>query len=70
MPQQSEAELLCKLSEVPAVWPLAIVIDAFTRLAAGHLEDANRAREVVSFRLVELWAAQPEDAEAWLERCR
>eukprot|EP00439_Symbiodinium_sp_Y106_P052953 s630_g7.t1 len=67
MPQQAEPEAkdLDELTEVPAVWPLATVIDAFAELAYA---DANRAREVVSRRLVELWASQPEEAEAWLER--
>ena len=68
MPQQSEAKFLAELTEVPAGWPLATVIDAFLDLAA--YDYANRAREAVSFRLVELWASQPEEAEAWLERCR
>ena len=69
MPQQSKD--LTKLTEVPAAWPLATVIDAFVYLAAycpGQAPD--RAREAVSFRLVELWASQPEEAQAWLERCR
>eukprot|EP00439_Symbiodinium_sp_Y106_P030039 s3999_g3.t1 len=72
MSQQSEAQRLCELTEVPAGWPLATVIDAFAHLAAYRPSqaDANRAREAVSFRLVELWASQPEEAEAWLERCR
>ncbi|CAE7541503.1 unnamed protein product [Symbiodinium sp. CCMP2592] len=66
MPQQSEAKLLRELTEVPAAWPLATVIDAFLDLARGLAEPA-RAREVVGRRLVELWAAQPAEAEAWLE---
>ena len=72
MPQPSEAEFLRKLTEVPAGWPLATVIDAFVYLAAYRPGQAkpDRAREQVSFRLVELWASQPEQAEAWLERCR
>ena len=75
MPQQSEAKLLVDLTEVPASWTLATVIDAFLHLAAyygassGHAP-SDRAREVVGRRLVELWASQPEEAEAWLERCR
>ncbi|CAE7541712.1 unnamed protein product [Symbiodinium sp. CCMP2592] len=72
MPQQNEAKLLVHLTEVPASWPLATVMDAFLDLArffgAGYLED--RAREALSLRLVELWAAQPAEAEAWLERRR
>ena len=67
MPQQSEAKDLTKLTEVPAGWPLATVIDAFVYLAAYI---PGQAREAVSFRLVELWASQPEEAQAWLERCR
>ena len=72
MPQQSEAKFLSELTEVPAGWPLGTVIDAFT-LFAGYTPscaDANRAREALSRRLVELWASQPEEAEAWLEWCR
>ena len=60
MPQQSEAKDLTKLTEVPAGWPLATVIDAFVYLAAYI---PGQAREAVSFRLVELWASQPEEAQ-------
>ncbi|CAE7228975.1 unnamed protein product [Symbiodinium sp. CCMP2456] len=67
MPQQPEAKSLVHLTEVPAGWPLATVIDAFVHLAAYH---ARRALEAVSRRLVELWASQPAEAEAWLKRCR
>ncbi|CAE7541344.1 unnamed protein product [Symbiodinium sp. CCMP2592] len=71
MPQQSEAKLLRELTEVPAGWPVATVIDAFLDLAVYQgYASADRAREVLSLRLVELWASQPEEAEAWLERCR
>eukprot|EP00439_Symbiodinium_sp_Y106_P078906 s633_g17.t1 len=70
MPPQSEAKFLAELTEVPAGWPLATVIDAFLRLASCSPGQAgqDRAREAVSFRLMELWASQPEEAEAWLER--
>ena len=69
MPQQ--AKLLAELTEVPAGWPLATVIDAFLDLAGYHPSGgADRALEAVSRRLVELWASQIEEAEAWLERCR
>ena len=72
MPQQSEAKCLYELTEVPAGWPLATVIDAFARLAAYYPSHApaKRARKALSERLLELWASQPEEAEAWLERCR
>ena len=72
MPQQSEAKDLTKLTEVPAGWPLATVIDAFLGLAFYSPGQAgpDRALEAVGRRLVELWASQPEEAEAWLERCR
>ena len=71
MPQQSEATLLRELTEVPAGWPLATVIDAFVDLAGYKTYvPALRAREALSGRLVELWASQPEEAEAWLEQCR
>ncbi|CAE6939425.1 gss, partial [Symbiodinium sp. CCMP2456] len=72
MPQQSEAPLLMHLTEVPGGWPLATVIDAFAHLASCRPGQAgpDRAREAVSRRLVEFWASQPEEAEAWLERCR
>ncbi|CAE7541378.1 unnamed protein product [Symbiodinium sp. CCMP2592] len=71
MSQQSKAKYFFQLTEVPAGWPLTTVIDAFVHLGAYHPEyhaDANPAREAVSRRLVELWASQPEEAEAWLER--
>ena len=67
MPQPSEAKYLYELTEVPAGWPLPTVIDAFLRLAAYRLAQADRAREALSQRLAELC---PEEAEAWLERCR
>ena len=67
MPQQAEAKLN-QLTEVPAGWPLATVIDAFCRLACYIV--ASRAHDAVSCRLVDLWASQPAEAQAWLERCR
>ncbi|CAE7541682.1 gss [Symbiodinium sp. CCMP2592] len=68
MPQQSKAKLLHQLTEVPAGWPLATVIDAFAYLAAFlAYAPSDRALEALSLRLVELWAAQPEEAQAWLE---
>ena len=72
MAQHSEVKDLKKLTAVPAGWPLATVIDAFACLAAYHPSQApaKRAREALSFRLAELWASQPEEAQAWLERCR
>ncbi|CAE7541754.1 unnamed protein product [Symbiodinium sp. CCMP2592] len=72
MLQRSEAIPLHHLTEAPAGWDLATVIDAFVELAVYGAASyhAARAREVVSLRLVELWASQPEEAEAWLERCR
>ncbi|CAE7542102.1 unnamed protein product [Symbiodinium sp. CCMP2592] len=70
MPQQPEAKFLKDLTEVPAGWPLATVIDAFAYLAVLRASYAppDRAREAVSCRLLELWASQPAEAEAWLER--
>ena len=72
MPQQSEAEFLHVLTEVPAGWPLATVIDAFARLAAYPpcCHNTTRALQAVSHRLAELWASQPAEAEAWLQQCR
>ncbi|CAE7305229.1 unnamed protein product [Symbiodinium sp. CCMP2456] len=75
MPQQPEAKLLKDLTEVPGGWPLATVIDAFLDLAAywpnhPNASAATRAREAVSRRLADLWASQPAEAEAWLQRCR
>ncbi|CAE7693654.1 unnamed protein product [Symbiodinium microadriaticum] len=70
MPQQPEAAHLCQLTEVPVGWPLATVIDAFSHLAACGSSKSERAREVLSHRLEDLWAAQPAEAEAWLQRCR
>ncbi|CAE7895168.1 unnamed protein product [Symbiodinium microadriaticum] len=62
---------LAKLTEVPAGWPLATVMDAFAYLAAyARKKKSVRAREALSRRLVELWASQPVEAEAWLQRCR
>ncbi|CAE7433485.1 unnamed protein product, partial [Symbiodinium sp. CCMP2456] len=71
MPQQ----YLYELTAVPAGWSLATVIDAFARLAVYHADHRNasaasRAREALSCRLAELWASQPQEAEAWLQRCR
>ncbi|CAE7749824.1 unnamed protein product [Symbiodinium sp. CCMP2592] len=66
MPQQSEAKYLWDLTEVPAGWSLATVIDAFVHLAA--YAPADRALEALNGRLVELWASQPAEAQAWLER--
>ena len=71
MPQQPEAKFLHQLTEVPAGWSLATVTDAFAYLAdyvKGH-DDANRAREALSHRLVDLWASQPAEAQAWLSGC-
>ena len=70
MAQQPEAKYLIKLSQVPVGWPLETVIDAFAALAAYHPSYAARALEAVSHRLVDLWAAQPAEAQAWLQRCR
>ncbi|CAE7233939.1 ANK3, partial [Symbiodinium necroappetens] len=72
MPQQSEATILSQLTEVPAGWPLATVIGAFADLAFydPSCADATRALEASSHRLVDLWASQPAEAEAWLQRCR
>ena len=69
MPQQSEAKFLGDLTEVPAGWPLATVIDAFAKLAACHpaCADTNRALEALGHRLVDLWASQPAEAQAWRE---
>ena len=69
--RQPESTFLYKLTEVPAGWSLTTVIDAFAHLAAHRPREAqsDRAREAVSHRLVELWAAQPREAEAWLSRC-
>ena len=66
MPQTKEK--LLWVTAVPAGWPLATVIDAFAQLAV--FANVDRAREVVSHRLVDLWASQPAEAQAWLERCR
>ena len=72
MPQQPEARLLCHLTEVPAGWRLATVIDAFAHLAGLYFYNPkpDRAREALSRRLVDLWAAQPAEAQAWLSRCQ
>ncbi|OLP90996.1 hypothetical protein AK812_SmicGene27352 [Symbiodinium microadriaticum] len=72
MPQQSDAKRLVELTEVPAGWPLATVIDAFAYVAAYHPLNpsyihATRACEAVSRRLVDLWASQPAEAQAWRE---
>ncbi|CAE7265209.1 unnamed protein product [Symbiodinium necroappetens] len=64
---QTKAKFLVDLTAVPAGWPLATVIDAFARLADCG---PDRALQAVSRRLVELWASQPAEAEAWLSRCR
>ena len=46
-------------------------MDAFAYLAAyARKKKSVRAREALSRRLVELWASQPVEAEAWLQRCR
>ncbi|OLP84746.1 hypothetical protein AK812_SmicGene34344 [Symbiodinium microadriaticum] len=68
MPQTKE-KYLFHLTEVPAGWPLATVIDAFTYLAGFPpiRADASRALQAVSTRLVELWASQPAEAQAWRE---
>ena len=72
MPRRSRARDLHDLTEVPAGWPLATVIDAFAYLAPcpPSYGDATRAFEAVSHRLVDLWSARPAEAEAWLQRCR
>ena len=71
MPQQAEAKFLYHLTAVPAGWPLATVIDAFADLAIwdpnNYYADATRAREALSRRLVDLWASQPAEAQAWRE---
>ena len=69
MPPQSEATVLWQLTEVPAGWPLATVIDAFLSLAAFDPSyfHVTRACEAVSRRLVDLWASQPAEAQAWRE---
>ncbi|OLP84741.1 hypothetical protein AK812_SmicGene34352 [Symbiodinium microadriaticum] len=71
MPQQFQETILRKLTQVPVGWPLETVIDAFAALAC-HPNDADAARalERVSRRLVDLWAAQPAEAQAWLQQCR
>ena len=63
-------QFLMRLTEVPAGWPLATVIDAFVHLAAYRPNDETRAFEAVSHRLVDLWASQPAEAQAWLQRSR
>ncbi|CAE7276776.1 ANK3, partial [Symbiodinium sp. CCMP2456] len=72
MPQQPEAQYLYELTAVPAGWSLATVIDAFLNLARYEPGYARleRALEALSHRLEELWASQPTEAEAWLQRCR
>ena len=69
MPQQSEATFLYELTEVPAGWPLATVIDAFAYLAdySPGFAPADRALQAVTRRLVDLWASQPAEAQAWRE---
>ncbi|CAE7179107.1 unnamed protein product, partial [Symbiodinium necroappetens] len=69
MPQQSEATLFWDLTEVPAGWPLATVIDAFGELACYNA-NADLAVQLVSWRLVELWASQPAEGQAWVQQCR
>ncbi|CAE7421190.1 Ppfia2, partial [Symbiodinium sp. CCMP2456] len=67
MPPQSQVTYLYDLTEVPAGWPLETVIDTFVHLAAyTNHGRADRARDAVSRRLVELWASRPEEAQAWL----
>ena len=72
MPQQAKGKRLVDLTAVPAGWPLATLIDAFVELAAfpPNYAPANRALEALGHRLVDLWASQAAEAEAWLERCR
>ena len=72
MVKQPKTKCLYDLTEVPAGWPLATVIDAFVELAACDpiCSYATRALQAVSHRLVDLWASQPAEAEAWLSRCR
>ena len=70
MPRQSEAKRLADLTEVPAGWPLAAVIDAFLSLTDYDNLTANGALQAVSHRLGDLWVSQPAEAEAWLQRCR
>ena len=69
MPQQSEATLLTELTEVPAGWSLGTVIDAFCDLARYRPGQTNpdRALQALSRRLVDLWASQPAEAQAWRE---
>ena len=68
MVKQPKTKCLYDLTEVPAGWPLATVIDAFVELAACDpiCSYATRALQAVSHRLVDLWASQPAEAEAWL----
>ncbi|CAE7592067.1 unnamed protein product [Symbiodinium natans] len=65
-----EGNELVYLTEVPAGWSLATLIDAFVELSAclADTGPAARARCSVLRRLVELWASQPSEAEAWLLR--
>eukprot|EP00439_Symbiodinium_sp_Y106_P021309 s5073_g2.t1 len=69
---QSQSKYLHELTKVPAGWSLDMVIDAFLHLAvfAEGVFDTRRARSAVTLRLLELWASQPEEAEAWLSRLR
>ncbi|OLP53186.1 hypothetical protein AK812_SmicGene48624, partial [Symbiodinium microadriaticum] len=82
MPQQPEAKFLHDLTEVPAGWPLATVIDAFAYLgttvrhapglysAVFETARGTRALQAVSHRLAELWVSQPAEADFWLQLCR
>ena len=62
---------LDELTAVPAGWPLETVLDAFVHSAwydpwwDPAPADAQRAREALAARLVELWAARPAEAAAW-----
>ena len=58
---------LWELTTVPAGWPLETVLDAFLHSAKWDLAraDAQRAREALMARAVELWAARPAEAAAW-----
>ncbi|CAE7517373.1 unnamed protein product [Symbiodinium natans] len=58
---------LYNLTVVPAGWPLETVLDAFVHLTDYDpaVAGAQRAREALAARLVELWAARPAEAAAW-----
>ena len=59
--------ILSELTAVPAGWPLETVLDAFVHLTDYDpaVAGAQRAREALAARLVELWAARPAEAAAW-----